>query len=109
LEMALTARAYSPNDLTANMIVAGYSQDLYNHVLRQYDVLRLTDEQLANDTQAQAIRDEMRKAIDHLKKNLGYAEMPDFAYKQWLDGVNELANKRQHIVKRRQLEQQLNR
>lgn len=109
LEMALTARNHSPTDLTANMIVAGYSQDLYNHVLRQYDVFRLNEDQLAKDQEAQRVHHEMREAIDHLKKDLGYAEMPDWAYKKWLEGVNELANKKQHIVRRRQLEQQLNR
>ncbi len=108
LEMALTARANSPTDLTANMIVAGYSQDLHNHILRQYDVLQLTEDDLANDVNAQAIGMELKKAVQHLKKDLGYAEMPDWAYKKWLDGVKELAQRQQHIVRRRQIEQQLN-
>jgi hypothetical protein len=108
LDIALTARTYSPNDLTANMIVAGYSQDLYNHILRQYDVLRLSEEDFANDDNARAIGIDLKKAVQHLKKDLGYAEMPDWAYKKWLDGVKELAQRQQHIVRRRQMEQQLN-
>lgn len=108
-DMAMTANRYSPNDLTANMILAGYSQDLYNHVLRQYDVFHLSEAQLAGDEQAKTAKDAMQAAVDHVTKDLGYSKMPDWAYQQWLDGVNNLANKQQHIVRRRQLEQQLNR
>ncbi|GHM98871.1 hypothetical protein WSM22_03610 [Cytophagales bacterium WSM2-2] len=109
LEMALTARENFPKSLTANMIVAGYTQELWKDILRQYDVFSLNETQLANDQKAQSIKKAKEAAKNHLLKDLGYAEMPQWAYKQWLDGVNKLANKKQHVVKRRQLEHQLNR
>jgi len=108
LEMALTAQKHAPNDLAANMILAGYSRDLYNHILRQYDVYNLGEDELLADGKAQAVNKSMNLAFDHLMKDLGYAKMPDWAYQEWLKGVNELAARKQHVVRRRQLEQQLN-
>lgn len=108
LEMALIAKEYSPKSLTANMLLTGYSRDLWNHVLRQYEVFQLSDAQLAQDEKAQLIKKQKDASYDHLLKDLGYAKIPEWAYKKWLDGVNQLANKKQHIVKRRQLEHQLN-
>lgn len=107
--MAETARKHSPNDLSANMLIVGYYRDLYNNILRQYDVFRLSEADLENDQEAQVIKKKMYSALDHLKKDLGYAKMPDWAYQQWLNGVNELAQQRQHLVRKRELEQQLNR
>lgn len=108
-DMALTAKQYFPNSLTANKIVAGYFQDTYQNIQRQYAVHRLTQNDFDNDSRAKAIKAQRDEAIEYLYKGLGYAKIPDWAYEEWLEGVNELANKRQHIVKRRQLEQQLNR
>lgn len=107
LEMALTAKEHFPKSLTASMIVTGYSHELWKHVQRQYAVLGLSDSALVKDEKAQAIKLNREKAINYLKKDLGYDEIPDWAYKQWLDGVNEMAKQRQSIVRRRQLEQQL--
>ena len=108
LEIATTAREYHPNSLSANMLLVGYSHELWKNVLRQYDVYGLSDNQLQNDEKAQAIKFNKDVTYNHLMKDLGYAKMPDWAYQVWLKGVNELANKQQHIVRRRQLEQQLN-
>jgi hypothetical protein len=69
----------------------------------------LGDAKLNSDTTAMAIKKHRQKAIDFLKRDLGYAEVPDWAYKQWLDGVNQIATRKQHLVKRRELEQQLKR
>jgi hypothetical protein len=107
LEMALTAQQHSPKSLTANMIVAGYTQELWKNVQRQYDIFGLDDTKLLSDTTAMAIKQQKEKAVSFVLKNLGYAEVPDWAYQKWLAGVNELAIKKQHIVRRRQLEQQL--
>lgn len=108
LDMALTAREYFPNSLTANMIIAGYTQDLWRSVLRQYTVHGLTDKDLMGDKSAQLVLRQKAETRDHIMKNLGWSKMPEWAYKQWQDGVNELAMKEQHLVKMRQLEQQLN-
>lgn len=108
LQMALTARENFPNSITANMLVAGYYQDAMKNVLRQYEVYGLSENKLKEDLQAQNVRRLLRESVKHVKNDLGWSEMPDWAYKKWLDGVNELANKKQHIVRRRQLEQQLN-
>lgn len=108
LEMALTAKKHFPKSLTANMILVGYTQDLWKDILRQYDVYKLTETDLANDQTAQLAKKQKEAAKDYLFKNLGYSKMPEWAYKQWLDGVNASANRKQHIVKRRQLEHQLN-
>jgi hypothetical protein len=107
LEMALTAREYSPNSLTANMIVAGYHHDLFQNVLRQYAVYGLSEKEFNNDKEVQAIKRNKEISAKNLYQNLGWSKMPEWAYKQWLDGVNGLAIKKQHIVKKRQLEQQL--
>ncbi len=109
LEMALTANEYAPNDVTSNMIMTGYANELWKNVQRQYQVYNLPADQLTNDEKAQAIKQTRDKLLNHLYKELGWSKIPDAAYKKWLDGVNELAIKRQHIVRRRQLEQQLNR
>lgn len=109
IQMATTAKKYSPNDLSANMLMVGYQRDLYNHVLRQYDVFRLPESDFDNDQNAIAIKERMNLALVHLKKDLGYAKMPDWAYQQWLQGVNALAQKQQHFVRKRELELQLNR
>jgi hypothetical protein len=108
LEMALTAKKYSPRSLTANMILAGYTQELWKDILRQYDVYKLTETDLANDQTAQLAKKQKEIAKDHLFKDLGYSKMPEWAYKKWLEGVNASANRKQHLVKRRQLEHQLN-
>lgn len=108
-QMALTAKDHFPNSLTANSIIAGYYKDLFNNVLRQYNVYNLTQNDLDNDKNAQKINDLRVKAIEYLFDNLGYAKIPDWHYKAWLSGVNEAAKIQQHIVKRRQLEHQLNR
>jgi hypothetical protein len=109
LQMATTAKQYFPKSLTAHMIYAGYHRDLWNNVLRQYDVLQLSDDKFNSDEQAKAIKLEAEAAASYVRKDLGWKEIPDWAYKNWLDGVNKLANRDQHIVRRRQLEQQLNR
>jgi hypothetical protein len=106
-DMALTARKYFPKSLTANMILTGYNHELWKQVLRQYEVLGLSETQLSNDETAQAIKRSKEESLNYLLRDLGYAEMPDWAYQKWLDGVNELSNKKQHSVKKRQLEQQL--
>jgi len=108
LEMALTANEHAPNDITSNMILAGYTNELWKNVVRQYQVYNLPEVQFTNDEKAQAIKQTRDKLLNHLYKDLGWSKIPDAAYKKWLDGVNELAIKRQHIVRRRQLEQQLN-
>ncbi|MBS1559346.1 MAG: hypothetical protein JST69_11545 [Bacteroidetes bacterium] len=109
LQMANTAKQYFPNNLTANMIYAGYYRDLWNNVLRQYDVFRLPEDKFNSDEQAKSIKQKAESAALHIKRDLGWREMPDWAYKKWLEGVNNLANRDQHIVRKRQLEQQLNR
>jgi hypothetical protein len=108
-DMALTARKHSPTSLTANMIMVGYTHELWKNVVRQYEMHNLGDAKLNSDTTAMAIKKHRQKAIDFLKRDLGYAEVPDWAYKQWLDGVNQIATRKQHLVKRRELEQQLKR
>lgn len=107
LQMAMTAKQYFPKNLTANMIYAGYYKDLYMNILRQYDVYRLPKEKFNNDEERKAIEQLALNAVRYVKKDLGWTEIPDFAYKKWLDGVNESARRQQHIVKRRQLEQQM--
>jgi hypothetical protein len=109
LQMATTAKQYFPKSLTANMIYAGYYIDLWNNIVRQYDVFQLPEDKFNNDEQARAIKQKAEAAASYVKKDLGWKEMPDWAYKKWLEGVNNLANRDQHIVRRRQLEQQLNR
>lgn len=108
LEMATTAKQYFPKNLTAHMIYAGYYKDLYQNIQRQYEVSRLPEEKFNNDEQARAIKQQALSAVKYVKEDLGWKEMPDWAYKKWLDGVNELANRDQHIIRKRQLEQQLN-
>jgi hypothetical protein len=109
LQMAETAKKYFPKSITANMIYAGYYKDLYLNVLRQYDMYQLSEDKFNNDEQRKALEQRALTEIRYLKRDLGYAEIPDWAYKQWLDGVNESARRKQHLVKRRELEQQLNR
>ncbi|MFM7857315.1 MAG: hypothetical protein ACKO96_36695 [Flammeovirgaceae bacterium] len=109
LDVALTARQYSPKSLTASMIVAGYAKAVWTNIQRQYETLGLGNAKLLSDTTAMAIKSQKEKAVNFVLKDLGYAEVPDWAYKQWLDGVNQLAMKQKHLVKRRQLEQQLKR
>jgi hypothetical protein len=109
LEMALKAREHFPNHLTANMIVAGYTRDLWHNVLRQYEINRLPEAQLDEDSDAQLIKMAKEQSYHHLVKDLGWAKMPDWAYERWLDGVHQLEKRKQHIVRRRQLEHQLNR
>jgi hypothetical protein len=109
LEMAMTAREHFPNHLTANMIVAGYTQDLWRNVQRQYAMHRLPETQLNNDQDAQLIKKAKEESYNHLVKDLGWSKMPDWAYKKWLEGVNKLANKKQHMIRKRQFEQALNR
>ena len=109
LQMAETAKKYFPKNLTANMIYAGYYKDLYLNVLRQYDTYQLSKEKFDNDEQRKELEERALAEIKYLKRDLGWAEIPDWAYKKWLDGVNESARRKQHLVKRRELEQQLNR
>jgi hypothetical protein len=109
LQMAETAKKYFPKNLTANMIYAGYYKDLYLNVLRQYDTYQLSREQFDNDVQRKELEQKALAEIQFLKRDLGWTEIPDWAYKRWLDGVNESARRKQHLVKRRELEQQLNR
>lgn len=109
LEMAVTARDHFTNSLTANMIYAGYSLELWKHIQRQYGLFNLDEARLNDDVSAQAIKQNKDAAVNHIYQDLGWTKMPDWAYKKWLDGVNQLANKRQHLVRKRQLEQQLNR
>ncbi len=106
-EMATTAKLYDPNSLDANMLLAGYTHALWQHVLRQYKVYGLSDQQLNDDINAQAIKKNKIATYNYLMKDLGYAKIPNWAYEAWLNGVNEMTIQRQHIVKRRQLEQQL--
>ena len=108
MEMAMTANKYYPKDVTSNMIMTGYTNELWKNVLRQYQVYNLPEDKLNNDKEAMAIKQARDKFLNHLYKDLGWQKIPDEIYKKWLDGVNELAIKRQHIVRRRQLEQQLN-
>lgn len=109
LDMAMISKHYAPNDLSANMLMLGYKKDLLQNIVRQYDVYKLSKAEFDNDMQRKEVEKEMYAAYDRLKKDLGYTKMPDWAYKQWLEGVDELAKKQQHIVKKRQLEQQLKR
>jgi len=109
LDMAVTAREHFPNSLTANMIYAGYNLELWKHIQRQYSLFNLDEAGLNHDSKAQTIRQNKDAAVNHIYQDLGWTKMPDWAYKKWLDGVNQLANKRQHLVRKRQLEQQLNR
>ena len=106
-DMALTAKEYFPNSLTANMIVAGYFQDLCNHLKRQYGLYGLTQEAFSKDQRAQALNKARNEAVDHVLVDLGYEKIPDWHYQIWLESINELARKKQHLVKRRQLEQQI--
>jgi len=107
LQMAETAKQYFPKSLAANMIYAGYYKDLYLNILRQYEVYRINEDKFNNDEQRKQIEQQAFNAVRYVKKDLGFTEIPDFAYKKWLDGVNESARRQQHIVKRRQLEQQI--
>jgi hypothetical protein len=104
--MGSTARNHFPNSLTANMILTGYNIELWKHVQRQFIIYGLSQDKLNNDEKAQTIKRNREAALNHIYKDLGWAKMPDWAYKRWLDGVNQLANKKQHLVRKRQLEQQ---
>ncbi len=107
LQMATTAKEYFPKNLTANMIYSGYYKDLYLNIIRQYNVYQLPEDKFNNDEQLKSIEQKALSAVQYVKKDLGWTEIPDFAYKKWLDGVNESARRQQHLVKRRQLEQQI--
>jgi len=109
LEMATLAKKHFPNSLTANMILAGYQIERWKNVLRQYDVLHLNEKSLVLDQNALKVRAAKEEAVSHIYKDLGWSDVPDWAYKKWLEGVNNLAARQQHIVKRRQLEQQMKR
>lgn len=109
LEMARLSKEFAPTDLSANMLLFGYYRELHKNVLRQYEVFQLPKSDLDKDEKAKAIEASMFQAYDFLKKDLGYSKMPDWAYKQWLDGVNSLAQKQQHLTRKRQLEHQLRR
>jgi hypothetical protein len=108
LQMANTAKQYAPKNLTSHMIYAGYYIDLYSNVLRQYDMYNFSESKFNNDQQAEAIKQKALSAVQYIRKDLGWREMPDWAYKKWLEGVNQLANRDQHNVRRRQLEKQIN-
>ena len=108
LEMATVAKQYAPNDLSANMLMFGYHRALHQNIVRQYEVFGLSKAEFENDEKRKQVEKNMYASHDRLKKELGYAKMPDWAYKQWLDGVNALAQQQQHLVRKRQLEQQLN-
>ncbi|HEV8513178.1 MAG TPA: hypothetical protein VGQ59_07865 [Cyclobacteriaceae bacterium] len=109
LQMATTAKQYFPRNLTANMIYAGYYNDLWNNIVRQYESFQMPKDKFNNDEQARTIKQKAEAAVSYVKRDLGWKEMPDWAYKKWLEGMNNLANKGQHIIRRRQLELQLNR
>ena len=109
LQMAETAKKYFPKNLTSNMIYAGYYKDLYLNILRQYNMYQLSEDKFNNDEPRKAIEQKALAEIQYLKRDLGWTEIPDWAYKKWLDGVNESARRKQHLVRRRELEQQLNR
>lgn len=108
-EMAIMAKDYFPNSLTANLIIAAYYKDLFNNVLRQYSTYNLTQQALDNDKDAQLINRLRNEAVEYVFQDLGYAKIPDWHYEAWLSGVKEAAKVQQHLVKRRQLEQQINR
>jgi len=106
-EMANTAKEHFPNSLTANMLLFGYSNELLKNVERQYSIYGLSEQQFQQDEKAQAIKQNRKLLYDHLMKTLGYAKMPEFAYQAWLNTVKESSNRNQHLIRKRQLEQQL--
>ena len=107
LEISNTALKYFPNSLTGHMIQVGYYKALWSHVESQYQKSQKTQEQFQADKKAGYVWDQRIGSDDHIKKNLGWSKMPDAAYEAWLEGVNELANQRQHQVRKRELEQQI--
>lgn len=68
------------------MIYAGYYKDLYLNIIRQYNVYQLPEDKFNNDQQLKSIEQKALSAVQYVKKDLGWTEIPDFAYKKWLDG-----------------------
>ncbi len=98
---------YFPNNLNGNALMYGYYKTLSRFVSQQYKQHDLSENDLDKDENAQRVLVSEKGAATRITKRLGWREMPDWAYKAWLDGVNEIAAQRQHLVRKRQLEQQL--
>lgn len=109
LNMSNMALQHFPNSLTAHMMQVGYYKTLWEKIQSQYAESDKSKDEFLADDKARRIWDQRVGSVDHIKQNLGWKKMPDWAYQAWLEGVNQLANKKQHEVKKRQLEQQLNR
>lgn len=97
----LTLQHY-PISITALMVKANYYTALMQSITAQYQDKGLSFDQIQNDPKAMSVYQEMTslyQAID----DLGYAEVPEELYNQWIQSMDNESNKQESRNKMREM------
>jgi hypothetical protein len=92
LKCANLALKHHPQNITALMTRANYYNALLGYVAKQSREKRLPNIQFTDVPQVYELYQKMTKAQKDLE-DIGFAEMPEEAYKNWLKGVSKEAQK----------------
>ncbi|MEM6524678.1 MAG: hypothetical protein AAF693_12825 [Bacteroidota bacterium] len=98
---------HSTRSMTPHQLYNNYHATLLDKVIAQYRQYGLTQEEFERDEHVQKIVNQMSGVQKHLEK-LGFADMPEEQYKDWLTSVQEEGEKQKHRTKMRQLLNQIN-
>ena len=94
-ECANTVIGYDAKNLTARQLLANYYNNLAVYIIRQYQNKKLTKAAFDEDKQAQDAVQKAQHANEYID-NLGYADMPEKVYNDWLNSIQKEISKQQH-------------
>ena len=99
---------HSPNSITAHQINANYYTDLMKYVTSQYRAKGWTSERLKADNRAVNIYQMMASSYQKID-DLGFSEVPEELYNQWIKAMNNESNRQESRTKLRQMLNSINR
>lgn len=93
---------YYPNSITAHQVEANYYTDLMRYITDQYKAKGLTSQQLQRDQKALNVYENMNTSYQAID-DLGFAEVPEALYNQWIKAMSNEGNKQESRNKMRQM------
>ena len=102
------ALQYYPNSITAHQINANYYTNLVRYIGGQYQDRKLTQEQFEKDPKVTPLINKVNYSY-HTIDDLGYSDVPEELYNQWIKAMNNEANREKSRNTARRMIQLINR
>ena len=99
--------AHDPKNITAHQINANHYTNLMQYVTQQYQRKGWSSEKLQRDQKALDIYEKMVASYQTID-DLGFSEVPEKLYNEWIKSMNNESNRQESRMKMRQMLNSLN-